>query len=128
MKQINKLGVTLAVLASLAIVPVTSQAATVILDGATATSIEDIILPVRTPAGDFFYDVTFVFGDAFSVYGADLDFQFDLGGAEFAMTEVIDALELSPAALSVGSSALDNSDVFFIGYGVDEAFVITVRG
>ncbi len=100
----------------------TAQAATVNLDGLTAISIDNLLLPVRTPAGDFYYDVTFVFGDAFSIYGPDLDFQFSgLDAAEFAMTEIVDAFEFnSTVPQSIGTSFADNSDVFFIPYGLDD--------
>jgi hypothetical protein len=111
---------------TLAFAAVTSQAATVSLDGTTAIGITNLLLPVRTPAGDFFYDVTFEFGDAFSIYGDDLDFEFPgEDEAEFAMIEIFDALDNSPAT-TVGVSSLDNSGSFFIGYEFDGTFVITV--
>jgi hypothetical protein len=120
MKQINKLGVTLAVLASLAIVPVTSQAATVILDGTTVTGILDL------DVDGTIYDVTFLkaFGaDFYGPTGSSI-FQFaDSFEAEAASLAVTDTLNLynnfnDPDADTVGDpSANLLNDQFWIGYG-----------
>jgi hypothetical protein len=58
------------VLTVLVFVPISSQAATVIFEGNTATGIQDV------PCGDVFFDITFVFQTGHSLYGDPGDFPF----------------------------------------------------
>jgi hypothetical protein len=109
----KKLLIALALML-LVFVPVSSQAATVQIDGTgtNATGILDL------EVDGLFYDVTFLRATPNFVYGPDPNWNFDFEGtvaAEQALNAVNDALNTIPAVVTVGPVI---SPDWYIGYGL----------
>jgi hypothetical protein len=99
-----------------------AQAATVTLDGTTATGINNLFIPGLSTATPGLYNVTFSQTSADSLYGDPFVFDFTTNvDAGEAMEQTNDALNLSIAE-TVGASALDSFGTYYLGYAFDETF------
>ena len=93
----------------------TANAATVDLDGNTATGIRNLMV-LGTP-----YNVEFVETTPLDLYGIRLQFPFpDQSQAFQATLAVANALNINfPLPTSVGPNAIQNAEEYFIGYDLD---------
>jgi hypothetical protein len=92
-----------------------AQAATVTLDGTTATGINNLLIPGLL-AGPGVYNVTFSQTQAEDLYGNPMVFDFtSIEDVTQAMSETNDALNTSIAE-SVGASPADSNNVYYVGY------------